>query len=103
MPERLFHQKSSRTLWLPCSLKQCHERAEVEIPDAGLPGNHFVLCPDCEQAVMINVIAEIEASGALPDGYTSEFLNVMGAWRRRRKGVTLPHRPLTITVHEVGN
>lgn len=93
--KELFADVTTRTLLLPCCLRDCPRFAKVVIPDSGLPSNYFVLCPDCEDAVIININAEIEASGAFPEGWTREMVQTLALWRHRRDGLTLPHKQLT--------
>jgi hypothetical protein len=83
---------------LPCGLKGCSRFVEVQVKDSGLPTDSFVLCNDCEDKVVINVVAEVEASSSTPPGFTLNFARALAAWRRTRKGVTLPHRPFTTSL-----
>jgi hypothetical protein len=83
---------------LPCGLKGCSRFVEVQLKDFGLPPDSFVLCNDCEDKVVINVVVEVEASGAFSPNFALNFARALAAWRRKRKGVTLPHRPFTTSL-----
>jgi hypothetical protein len=87
-----------RVATLLCGLKGCNRFVEVQLKDFGLPTDSFVLCNDCEDKVVINVVAEVEASGTCPPNFTLNFARALAAWRRMRKGVTLPHRPFTTSL-----
>lgn len=86
------------TLHVPCALKNCLHYAEVELRTGSMPQDAFALCRDCEDAVVINVLAEVVASGNFPQNFTQHLVSRIAAWRRVRKGVVLPHRRLTTTV-----
>jgi hypothetical protein len=83
---------------LPCGLKDCGRYVEVQVKNSGLPAGSYVLCNDCEDKVVLNVVAEVEASGSFPPNFTLDFARALAAWRRMRKGVTLPHRPFTVSL-----
>jgi hypothetical protein len=88
----------SAVITLPCCLKGCDRLVQVQLKEWALPSNSFVLCNDCEDKVVINVVVEVEASGTFSPNFSLNFARAMAAWRRLRKGVTLPHRPFTTSL-----
>lgn len=82
------------TLSLPCAIKGCLRYVRVQLKDDNLKSDEFVICQPCSSAILITLVSEFTATGALPPDTALEFARLLNGWFRTRKGVTLPVRPV---------
>lgn len=80
-------------LSVPCAIKGCTHFVTVDQNLGNIAERDFVLCYDCEAAVLIDTHIMMERMGEFPPNTAKAFAIVYNAWMRRRKGMGLAHRP----------
>lgn len=78
---------------VPCAIKGCTHKTNTNVDLADLHSRDFVLCDDCESAVIIDTVVQMQAEMGVPLESVKQFAACFNGWKRRRNGVAQAHRP----------
>lgn len=82
------------TVTQSCAIKGCTHVVKTNADLADLHSRDFVLCDDCESAIVIDVmIAMGEDIGGIGQEGIKAFVSCFNGWKRLQMGIALAHRP----------
>jgi hypothetical protein len=83
------------TLNKTCAITGCGKPVKVEASEYS--PDRFVLCLDCETAIVLDCHMAMEQMGEIPKKATAMFAVPFNAFRRKRKGASLTHKSGLVT------
>jgi hypothetical protein len=78
---------------MACAIKGCTHQVKTTAYLADLHSRDFVLCDDCESAVVIDTVIAMQATMGVPLESVKQFAACFNGWKRNQRGIAQAHRP----------